>query len=72
MASAHVATAIPTSFAVEFHSYAVDWWNDLYEGEDVIQEGYIEIPEELGLGISLDMDAVEAHMIDGETLFDEA
>jgi gluconate/galactonate dehydratase len=72
MASAQVATAVPNSLAVEFHSYQLDWWDDLYEGDSIIQEGYIEIPEEAGLGISLDMDAVASHMVDGETLFEEA
>ncbi|SFL62092.1 gluconate/galactonate dehydratase [Halogranum rubrum] len=71
MASAHVATAIPNSLAVEYHSYQLGWWEDLVE-EDVIEDGYIEIPENPGLGVTLDMDVVEEKMIDGETLFDEA
>ncbi|SFR41596.1 mandelate racemase/muconate lactonizing enzyme family protein [Halogeometricum limi] len=71
MASAHVGTAIPNSLAVEYHSYQLGWWEDLVE-EDVIEDGYIEIPEKPGLGVTLDMDVVEEHMVDGETLFDEA
>jgi gluconate/galactonate dehydratase len=71
MASAQVAAAIPNSLAVEFHSYGLGWWSDLVE-EDVIEDGPIEVPEKPGLGITLDMDAVEAHMVDGETLFEEA
>jgi len=71
MGSAHVGAAIPNSLAVEYHSYELGWWEDLVE-EDVIENGYIEIPEKPGLGVTLDMDAVEEHMVDGETLFDEA
>ncbi|WP_129115841.1 mandelate racemase/muconate lactonizing enzyme family protein [Halegenticoccus tardaugens] len=71
MASAHVGAAISNSLAVEYHSYQLGWWEDLVE-ETVIEDGYIEIPEEPGLGLTLDMDAVEEHMVDGETLFDEA
>ncbi|MFP8952903.1 mandelate racemase/muconate lactonizing enzyme family protein [Natrialbaceae archaeon A-arb3/5] len=71
MASAHVGAAIPNALAVEYHSYELDWWEDLVE-EDVIEDGYIEVPEEPGLGVTLDMDAVAEHMIDGEELFDEA
>ncbi|WP_327051641.1 mandelate racemase/muconate lactonizing enzyme family protein [Halomicrococcus gelatinilyticus] len=71
MASAHVGTAIPNSLAVEYHSYQLGWWEDLVE-EDVIEDGYIEIPEDPGLGVTLDMDVVEEHMVDGEELFDEA
>ncbi len=71
VASAHVGAAIPNSLAVEYHSYELGWWADLVE-EDVIEGGYIEIPEEPGLGVTLDMDVVEEHMVDGEELFDEA
>ncbi|ELY50103.1 mandelate racemase/muconate lactonizing enzyme family protein [Natronolimnohabitans innermongolicus] len=69
MGSAHVAAAISNSLAVEYHSYELGWWEDLVE-EDVIEDGYIEIPEEPGLGVTLDMDAVAEHMVDGEELFD--
>ena len=70
MASAHVGAAIPNSLAVEYHSYELGWWSDLVE-EDVIVDGSIEIPEKPGLGVTLDMDAVEEHMVAGEELFDE-
>jgi gluconate/galactonate dehydratase len=70
MASAHVGTAIPNSLAVEFHSYQLGWWEDLVE-ESVIEEGYIQIPEEPGIGLTLDLDTVEEHMVEGEELFDE-
>jgi gluconate/galactonate dehydratase len=71
MASAHVGAAIPNSLAVEYHSYQLGWWEDLVQ-EDVIEEGYIEIPENPGLGVTLDMDVVEEKMVEGEELFDEA
>ncbi len=70
MASAQVSAAIPNTLAVEFHSYELDWWEDLVE-ESVIENGHIEIPEQPGLGLTLDMDTVAEHMIEGETLFDE-
>jgi gluconate/galactonate dehydratase len=68
MASAHVGAAIPNSLAVEYHSYQLGWWEDLVE-EDVIEEGYIDVPEEPGLGVTLDMDVVEEYAI-GD-VFDE-
>ncbi len=71
MASAQVGAAIPNTLAVEFHSYELDWWDDIVE-ESVIENGYIEIPERPGLGVTLDMDTVADHLVDGETLFDEA
>jgi gluconate/galactonate dehydratase len=70
MASAHVGAAIPNALAVEFHSYELDWWSDLVN-EPVIEDGYVTVSEEPGLGVTLDMDAVAEHMVEGETLFDE-
>ena len=72
MASAHVAAAIPNSLALEYHSYELGWWEDLVEEDDLIEEGRMEIPEKPGLGLTLDLDAVGEHMVEGETLFDEA
>jgi gluconate/galactonate dehydratase len=71
MASAQVAAAIPNALAVEYHSYDLPWWGDLVE-ESVIEDGRITVPERPGLGLTLDLDAVAAHMVEGETLFDEA
>ena len=71
MASAQVGAAIPNALAVEFHSYELPWWSDLIE-ESVIENGYITVPEEPGLGVTLDMDAVAEHMVEGEELFDSA
>jgi len=71
MAGAHVGAAIPNALAVEFHSYELGWWGDLVE-EDVIEDGYVAVPERPGLGVTLDPDTVAEHMVEGETLFDEA
>jgi len=70
MASAHVGTAIPNALAVEFHSYELDWWADLVE-EPVIEDGSIIVPEKPGLGVTLDMDAVAEHAVEGEDVFDD-
>jgi gluconate/galactonate dehydratase len=71
MASAQVGTSVPNALAVEYHSYELPWWEDLVE-ESVIENGYIEIPEKPGLGLTLDLDVVEEHLVTGETLFDAA
>jgi gluconate/galactonate dehydratase len=68
MASAHLGAAIPNLLAVEYHSYELGWWSDLVE-ERVIEDGQIRIPERPGLGLTLDMDAVSEHLVEGETLF---
>jgi D-xylonate dehydratase len=56
---------------VEFHSYQLGWWGDLVEEGPLIADGRMEIPERPGLGLTVDLDAVEAHLVAGETLFDE-
>ncbi|MFB6155259.1 MAG: mandelate racemase/muconate lactonizing enzyme family protein [Haloferacaceae archaeon] len=71
VASAHVAAAIPNALAVEYHSYQLDWWGDLVE-EAVVEDGSIRVPEAPGLGVTLDLDAVADHVVEGDTLFDEA
>ena len=71
VASAHVGAAVPNALAVEFHSYELGWWEDLVE-EDVIEDGRIAVPETPGLGVTVDDDIVAEHMVEGETLFDEA
>ena len=72
MASAHVGAAIPNSLAVEYHAYEVDWWGDMVEEDDLIVDGRMPIPEEPGLGLTLDLDVIEEHLVDGATMFDEA
>ncbi|PSP50006.1 enolase, partial [Halobacteriales archaeon QH_7_69_31] len=71
VAGVHLAAAVPNALAVEFHSYELPWWPDLVQ-EPVIENGYATVPEEPGLGVTLDLDVVAEHMVDGETLFDEA
>ena len=72
MASAHLAAAIPNSLAVEYHSYQLGWWEDLVEEDGLIRDGRMPVPEEPGLGLTLDMDTVAEHVVAGEELFDEA
>ncbi|ESS05878.1 MAG: gluconate dehydratase [uncultured archaeon A07HB70] len=70
-ASAHVGAAVPNALAVEFHSYELGWWDDLIE-EDLIDEGRITVPEAPGLGVTVDLDAVDRHAVDGDAAFDPA
>ncbi|RRJ32467.1 mandelate racemase/muconate lactonizing enzyme family protein [Halocatena pleomorpha] len=70
MAAAHVGTAIPNALAVEYHSYELPWWSEMVE-ETVIENGEIELNEQPGLGVTLDLDVVADHLVEGETMFDE-
>ena len=71
MASAHVAAASSNFIALEFHARGIDWWDDLI-GESIIDEGRIHVPDDPGLGIEVDLDVVQEHMAEDDTLFDES
>jgi len=71
VASAHVGAAASNFLALEWHSRDVDWWSDVVE-EDVLEPGRLTLPDEPGLGVTLDRDVAQANLKDGETLFDEA
>jgi L-alanine-DL-glutamate epimerase-like enolase superfamily enzyme len=40
------------------------------ETGDLIRDGEIQVPEEPGLGVTIDPDTVEDHLAPGEELFD--
>lgn len=71
MASIQLGAAIPNLLAVEYHAYKLDWWADMVE-EPIIESGYAPVPERPGLGVTVDLDVLAEHLVDGETLFDEA
>ncbi|MFC4551150.1 MULTISPECIES: mandelate racemase/muconate lactonizing enzyme family protein [Halorussus] len=70
MASAHVAAAASNFLALEFHARDVNWWSDVVT-ERILESGRIEVPDEPGLGVEVDLDVVSGHLLEGETLFDE-
>ncbi len=72
MAGAHLGAAIPNALALEFHSYELGWWEDLVAESGLIEDGNMAVPESPGLGLTLDLDAVEEHLAPGATLFDPA
>ena len=70
MACVHLGAAVPNFDLLEFHALEVDWWDDLLAREEpLIQDGRIAVPEAPGLGIELDMDVVDDHLLDGTTGF---
>lgn len=65
MAGVHVGAVVPNFLALEYHAREVPWWDDLYTREEpLIQDGRIQVPDNPGLGITLDWDIVENHRID--------
>ena len=70
LASVHACATVPNAFALEWHAREVEWWDDLYAGPPLIEGGEIQVPEDPGLGIDLDADAVAEHAAPGEDAFE--
>ncbi|WP_436923924.1 mandelate racemase/muconate lactonizing enzyme family protein [Halosimplex amylolyticum] len=59
-ASVHAAAAVEDLLGLEFHAVGVPWWGDLVE-ESLFADGRAPVPEDPGLGVTLDEDAIFAH-----------
>ena len=70
VAGAHASAAIPNFVALEYHARDVPWWEDLVsrtgETGDIIEDGYVDLPEGPGLGIEVDRDVAAEYALDGE------
>ena len=64
MANVHCAAATENFLVLEHHSAEVPWWNDLVDGVEkpIVDRGFVRVPETAGLGITLNDDAVRAHL----------
>ncbi|XVH33406.1 mandelate racemase/muconate lactonizing enzyme family protein (plasmid) [Haloferacaceae archaeon DSL9] len=67
VASAHVAATVPNAFALEYHAREVPWWDELHTNDEpLITNGTIDVPEEPGLGIDLNVETVNEHLAPGQ------
>ncbi len=66
MASVHCAAATNNFLVLENHSVDVPWWSDLVEGvgKPIINHGFITVPENPGLGITLNEEVVKQHLLE--------
>lgn len=64
MANVHCAAALSSFVALENHALDVPFWEDLVSGlpEDWIEDGYTPVPEKPGLGVDLNLEAIEEHL----------
>ena len=64
MANLHCAAAIPSFIALEHHALDLPFWKDLVTGlpENLIEDGYVRIPERAGLGVDLNYEVIEANL----------
>jgi L-alanine-DL-glutamate epimerase-like enolase superfamily enzyme len=64
MANLHCAAAIPSLVALEHHGLDLPFWHDLVTGlpEGYLQDGYVAVPDQPGLGVDLNLDGIEANL----------
>lgn len=64
MATVHGAAATQNFFALEHHSVDNPWWDDLVTGvqKPIVQDGFVPVPEEPGIGVDLNEQVVREHM----------
>ena len=64
MANVHCAAATENFLVMENHSVDVPWWGDLVSGVEkpIVNKGFIVVPDEPGLGITLNEDVVKQHL----------
>ena len=66
VASVHACATVPNAFVLEWHARDVAWWDDLYAGDPLIQNGRIRVPEGPGLGVELDVDEINERLAPGQ------
>lgn len=71
MANIHTAAAISSFLAVEHHGLDLPFWESLVTGLDplYLADGYVKVPEKPGLGIDINLDAIEANLRTPGTMF---
>jgi gluconate/galactonate dehydratase len=72
LASAHYCAAIPNFLALEFHASDVPFWDELVEGmpKPLIKNGFIQLSEAPGLGVSLNEEVARRYARKGEPFFE--
>ena len=71
MATAQVCAAIPNFLAQEFHWIdSLDLWRNWVKEGDIIQKGYIPLPERSGIGVEMNDDAARKAQVAGTPWFE--
>jgi L-alanine-DL-glutamate epimerase-like enolase superfamily enzyme len=69
MASAHVCGTVPNFLVLEFHWLHRDYWSTITNGGDIIEKGWITLPDKPGIGLELNEAVAKAHQYPGTTWF---
>ena len=71
MASAHVCAAIPNFLVQEWHWIdSPDLWRNWVKEGDIIQKGYIPVPDRPGLGVEMNDEAARKAQVAGTPWFE--
>ena len=71
MATAHVCAAIPNFLAQEWHWIdSLDLWRNWVKEGDIIQKGFITLPDRPGIGVEMNEDAARKAQVAGTPWFE--
>jgi L-alanine-DL-glutamate epimerase-like enolase superfamily enzyme len=69
VAGAHVCAAMNNFLVMEYHAHDVPWWSDLAEESTVIENGFIELNDRPGHGLTLNEAVAREHAKPGHQFF---
>jgi L-alanine-DL-glutamate epimerase-like enolase superfamily enzyme len=71
MANIHCAAAISSFVACEHHGLDLPFWEGLVTGldPDYMSDGYVQVPDKPGLGVDLNLEAIEENLRTPGTMF---
>jgi galactonate dehydratase len=73
MATAHVCAAIPNFLVQEWHWIdSPDLWRNWVKEGEIIEKGYIPLPERAGLGVEMNEDGARKAQVPGTPWFEKA
>jgi L-alanine-DL-glutamate epimerase-like enolase superfamily enzyme len=69
VAGAHLCAAMNNFLVMEYHAHDVPWWRDLAEENTVIENGFIELNDRPGHGLTLNEAVAREHAKPGHQFF---
>ncbi len=69
IAAAHICSTIPNFLALEYHSKNIPLWSSMLSVKDLIQDGYLVVPDGPGLGVEIDEDEIAKHLPKDEPIW---
>jgi galactonate dehydratase len=71
MASCHVCAAIPNFLVLEWHwIQRLPLWRNIVKEGEIIQKGYVTVPDRPGIGVEMDDEAARKAQLRGTTWFE--